>query len=58
MGAVQTEFYQPSPGELPLNFFIGSGVPVAAFLGLYAVSAPFRDMVLGWDLRLLTLIQA
>ena len=58
MGAIQTGFYQPSPGELPLNFFIGSGVPVAAFLGLYAVSAPFRDMVLGWDLRLLTAIQA
>lgn len=58
VAAIQTGFYQPSPGELPLNFFIGSGVPVAAFLGLYAVSAPFRDMVLGWDLRLLTAIQA
>ena len=33
-------------------------MPVAAFLGLYAVSAPFRDMVLGWDLRLLAAIQA
>ena len=47
VAAIQTEFYQPNSGELPLNFFIGSGVPVAAFLDLYAVSAPFRDMVLG-----------
>ena len=58
VAAIQSGFYQPGPGELPLNFFFGTGVPVAAFLGLYAVSAPFRDMVLGWDLRLLTAIQA
>ena len=58
VAAIQSGFYQPKPGQLPLNFFIGSGVPVAAFLGLYAVSAPFRDLVLGWDLRLLTAMQA
>ena len=58
VAAIQSGFYQPGPGELPLNFFIGSGVPVAAFLGLYAISAPFRDMVLGWDMRLLTAMQA
>ncbi len=58
VAAIQTGFYQPGPGELPLNFFFGTGVPVAAFLGLYAVSASFREMVLGWDLRLLTAMQA
>ncbi len=56
--AIQTGFYQPSPGQLPLNFMIGSGVPVAAFLGLYATSTAFRDFVLGLDLRLLTIFQA
>ncbi len=56
--AIQTGFYQPSPGQLPLNFMIGAGVPVAAFLGLYATSTAFRDFVLGLDLRLLTMFQA
>ncbi len=56
--AIQSGFFQPKPGQLPLNFFIGSGVPVAAFLGLYAASTPFRDFVLGLDLRLLTMFQA
>ena len=58
LAAIQSGFFQPSPGQLPLNFFIGAVVPVAAFLGLYAVSASFRNMVLGWDLRLLTMFQA
>jgi len=58
IAAIRSGFYQPGPGELPLNFIYGTGVPVAAFLGLYAFSGPFRDMVLGWDLRLLTAIQA
>ena len=58
VAAIHTGFYQPNPGELPLNFFIGVGVPVAVFLGLYAASASFRGMVLSWDLRLLTAIQA
>ena len=30
MAAIQTGFYQPSPGELPLNFFIGVGATTAA----------------------------
>ena len=58
VAAIYSGFYQAKPGELPLNFFIGAGVPVAAFLGLYAASASFRDLVLGWDLRLLAAIQA
>ena len=58
LAVIQTGFYQPSPGQLPLNFFIGAGVPVAAFLGLYATSTAFRDFVLGLDLRLLTMFQA
>ncbi|MFQ5765581.1 MAG: hypothetical protein ACE5GT_11680 [Rhodospirillales bacterium] len=51
-------FYQSRPGELPLNFFIGAGVPVTAFLMLFSASQAFRGLVLGWDLRLLTMIQA
>ncbi len=58
LAAIQTGFYQPDPGQLPLNFFIGAVVPVAVFLGLYAASAAFRDFVLGLDLRLLTMFQA
>lgn len=30
VAAIQAEFYQPSPGKLPLNFFIGPGATTAA----------------------------
>lgn len=58
LAAADAGFYQPQPGQLPLNFFIGASVPVTAFLALFAASRAFREMVLGWDLRLLTMIQA
>ena len=48
----------PGPGQLPLNFFIGAGVPVAVFLGLYGTSTGFRDFIIDLDLRLLTMFQA
>jgi hypothetical protein len=46
------------PGELPLRILFAVTVPIAAFLLLYRLSGAFRDLVLGFDLRLATGIQA
>lgn len=58
LSAADAGFFQAQPDQLPLNFIYASVTPVAAFLGLYAVSKAFRKMVLGWDIKLLTAIQA
>ena len=58
LSAADAGFFQAQPDQLPLNFIYVSVTPVAAFLGLYAVSKAFRKMVLGWDIKLLTAIQA
>ncbi len=58
LSAADGGFFQPGPGQLPLNFLYASVTPVAVFLGLYGLSKGFREMVLGWDIKLLTAIQA
>ena len=58
VAAINAGFYQPGPGELPLNFIIGAVAPLLVFLGLYATSTAFRDFIIGLDLRLLTMFQA
>lgn len=56
--AIEAGFFQPNPGEPPLNFIIGVGAPLAVFLGLLGTSTAFRDFILALDIRLLTALQA
>src|SRR5215470_14072785 len=47
-----------SPGAPPLPIFFGVAIPLTLFLAAYFGWSPFRDFILGADLRFVTAIQA
>ena len=49
--------FRDPPGQIPVSFLIAILAPVALFLALYRSIPSFRDFVLGWDLRALTVLQ-
>ena len=47
-----------SPGSPPLQIFLGLAIPLALFLAAYFGWSPFRNLILGADLRFVSAIQA
>jgi hypothetical protein len=47
-----------SAGSPPLPIFFGVAIPLAVFLAVYFAWSPFRDFILGADLRFVAAIQA
>lgn len=54
--AANGEFSRP-PEAPPIPILLGFALPLIVFIAAYAGSAPFREMILAADLRLLTAIQ-
>ena len=47
-----------NPGSPPLPIFLGLAIPLSLFLAAYFGSSPFRDFILGADLRFVAAMQA
>src|SRR6266436_6542510 len=47
-----------NPGSPPLPIFLGLAIPLSLFLAAYFGSSPFRDFILGADLRFVAAIEA
>ncbi len=58
LNAAHSGFFRATPGQPPLGFLVGIGIPVAVFFLIYTVSTAFRAFIRNLDPVTLTLIQS